>query len=480
MLSTLLVGLVSIVASAGHGAQRATPVTRTAVAAADGKTTAPALAEIDAYLTRTYASAPDTPGAAVIVVRDGRVLLRKGYGLAHLELQVPIAPEMVFRIGSITKQFTAVAVLLLARDGKLALDDDLTKFLPEYPTGGRRITIEHLLTHTSGIASYTSLRGFGEAARRDRAPTEVVDFFKNETVDFAPGEKWAYNNSGYFLLGLIVEKASGQSYWDFLDARIFKPLGMTHTRWGADGPIIAGRVSGYQRTRRGWENADFISMTQPYAAGALVSNVDDLAAWDRALTAGTLIDAATLTKAMTAYQLPDHRSTKYGYGWTITTWDGVRYQEHGGGIQGFQSYALRAPDERLFVAVLSNASGNQPPPSVVAPVVAGLALGKPIIDPPVVTVSEADLDRLTGVYRIDEKSSRTISREGAHLYMQRSAGPPRELFPLSPTEFFVKDSFVRVRFDARGGAQTALIVSDRFTPDERATRGAEPASSSGK
>jgi D-alanyl-D-alanine carboxypeptidase len=477
MLSMITACLLALsVAGPARSSQSATATPTATPPATPATTPASAVAEIDAYLSRTYASALPVPGAAVIVVRDGRVLLRKAYGFANLELKVPIAPEMVFRIGSITKQFTAVAVMLLVKDGKVALDDELTKYLPEYPTAGRRITIEHLLTHTSGIASYTGMREFGEAARRDRSPAQVVDFFKNEPADFTPGEKWAYNNSGYFLLGLVIEKASGQSYWDFLDARIFKPLAMAHTRWGADAPVIAGRAAGYQRTPRGWENAEFISMTQPYAAGALVSNVDDLATWDRALTAGTLLDAASLARVMTAYGLPGDRSTKYGYGWTITTWDGVRYQEHGGGIPGFQSYALRAPDERLFVAVLSNAGGLQPPPAIVAPVVAGLALGKPIVDPPAVTISESDLERLIGVYRIDEKTSRTISREGAHLFMQRSAGPRRELVPMSSTEFFLKDSFVRVRFDARGGADTALTVSDRSGPDEHAVRGAEPTS----
>ncbi len=182
---------------------------------------------LDAMLTKLYPK--DAPGAAVIAVRDGKTVLRKGYGMADLELGVPIQPDMVFRIGSMTKQFTAVAILMLVEEGKLAVSDPITKFLPDYPTGGKTITVEHLLTHTSGIKSYTDMPDFLANIRKDYKVQELIDHFKGEPMDFAPGERYQYDNSGYFLLGAIIEKASGMSYEAFLKQRIFDVVGMTQT-----------------------------------------------------------------------------------------------------------------------------------------------------------------------------------------------------------------------------------------------------------
>jgi D-alanyl-D-alanine carboxypeptidase len=431
-----------------------------------------AAATIDQLLSGTYKT--DGPGASVIVVRDGRVLLRRGYGLANLELGVRIAPEMVFRIGSITKQFTAVAILMLLEEGKLALEDEVTKFLPDYPTHGQPITVEHLLTHTSGIPSYTGLPDFVAQQRKDLSAAELVARFKDLPLEFAPGEKYAYNNSAYFLLGLVIEKASGQTYSEFLQSRIFSPLGMKHTRIGNEVAIVSGRVSGYEGGAGNWRNAEFISMTQPFAAGALLSSVDDLALWDAAVSSGKLLKPEALAKAMAPYRLKNGKSTRYGFGWTVTDWDGVHYEEHGGGIPGFATYALRAPKERLFVAVLTNGIGLQPSPGRVAAQVAALALGKRLADPATVTMSTTQLDRYAGVYRVDEKLTRVVARDGDRLMFRRGRGPGTPIYAASPTEFFVKDSFTRLRFEIDGqGAVTRLVVSDRSGPDEASIRTSE-------
>jgi CubicO group peptidase (beta-lactamase class C family) len=171
----------------------------------------------------SHAFKPDGPGAAVIVAKDGNVVFRKGYGMANLELGVPVRPEMVFRLGSITKQFTAAAILMLARQGKLSVTDDITRFLPDFPTQGRRITIENLLTHTSGLKDYTSLPGWSLQWRKDMSPTDLIAMFRDKPPDFAPGERWSYSNSGYVLLGAIIEKVSGQTYKDFIEKQIFAP-----------------------------------------------------------------------------------------------------------------------------------------------------------------------------------------------------------------------------------------------------------------
>ena len=259
-----------------------------------------------------------SPGAAVIAVRDGKVVYRKAVGMADLELDVPLSPDSVFRLGSVTKQFTAVAILMLAEEGKLALSDPITKFLPDYPTQGHVITVEHLLTHTSGIQSYTGMPGWmATKIQADMTLTELIDGFKKEPMEFAPGTRWSYDNSGYVLLGAIIEKASGTPYATFLQRRIFDPLGMTVDdlrRQRGDHPAAGPRLL---PRRRGDANARYLSMTQPYAAGALVSTVDDLAAWDAALYTEKLVKQASLEKAWTPYVLADGKATKYGYGWSV-------------------------------------------------------------------------------------------------------------------------------------------------------------------
>ena len=207
------------------------------------------IAAIDALLRGSFPA--ERPGAAVIVVKDGRTLFRKAYGMANLELGVPLQPDMVFRLGSITKQFTATAILMLAEEGKLSLQDPIEKHLPGYPTQGHVITIEHLLTHTSGIQSYTDLPGW--MTSRIQGPmtvTELIDGFKKEPMQFAPGEKWAYNNSGFILLGAIVEKASGKTYEAFVRERIFLPLGMTSSYYDRTETIIPKRAPGGPTTTR--------------------------------------------------------------------------------------------------------------------------------------------------------------------------------------------------------------------------------------
>jgi CubicO group peptidase (beta-lactamase class C family) len=252
-------------------------------------------------LEKTYKA--DEPGASVIVVRDGKVILHKGYGRANMELGVPIEPDMVFRTGSITKQFTAVAVLMLAEQGKLSLEDDVTKFFPDYPTKGQKITIEHLLTHTSGIKSYTSIPEWIPLWRKDMTTSEMIALFKDKPMDFAPGERYAYNNSAYFLLGAIIEKLSGQTYADFIEKNIFAPLGMKHSYYDDTARIIARRVAGYSKGKDGFVNAAYLSTSQPYAAGSLCSTVGDLVAWANKLSSGAIVSPASYREMTTPVKL---------------------------------------------------------------------------------------------------------------------------------------------------------------------------------
>jgi len=444
------------------------PPARAATAGAD------LVARIDQLLQKTYPAGE--PGAAVLVERDGQVLLRQGYGMANLEISVPIRPEMVFRIGSITKQFTAVAVLKLAEQGKLGLDDEITKYLPDYPTHGQRITIENLLTHTSGIKSYTSLAEWRKRIREDLSVAQIVDLFKDQPADFAPGEKWLYDNSGYFLLGAIVEKVTGKPYADWMAETLFTPLGLTHTTYGADAPIVPGRVAGYEGEPGYYQNASYISMTHPYAAGALVSTVDDLDRWARALAAGTLVRKDLLDRMTTSYHLKNGRPTGYGYGLGLWSYAGHRVVEHNGGINGFTTALLTMPDDHLVVVVLSNNADHQPSPDDVSLRIAAIIIGRALEDRKAVPVAPPILDRYVGVYRTDETITRVVRREGDHLVTQRLPGGERTAaLAASPTDFFYADFADTVHFTTDASGKVAgLVIEHRNGGTETAPRTTEP------
>ena len=428
---------------------------------------------IDAVLSAVYK--PGQPGAAVIVRKNGRTVLRKGYGLADLELGVPIAPDMVFRLGSVTKQFTAVSILLLAQEGKLGLQDEITLFLPDYPTQGRRITVEHLLTHTSGIQSYTDLAEWLPLWRKDFTLKELIDLFKDKPMRFEPGERWEYNNSGYILLGAIIEKASGMTYEAFVDSRIFKPLGLKQSYYGSAERIIPRRVPGYQMGKGGFVNAPYLSMTQPYAAGSLLSTVDDLAVWSDAVFAGRVVGEEWLLKAHTPYKLANGESTGYGYGWFIGDFAGRRSIEHGGGINGFTSYEMTFPEDGVFLAILTNsaAAGRAPEPRAVE--IAWLTLGLAKPSPKLVTLTPRDLDPLVGVYEDAAQAELYLRRDGTALVAQRKGGGRQALAAVSPTEFTFKDDPSRlvVVKDAEG-VVTGLRIESRIGPAQVFSRTDRP------
>jgi CubicO group peptidase (beta-lactamase class C family) len=252
-------------------------------------------------------------GLTIAVARNGELILDKGYGYADLENELPATARSVYRIGSITKQFTAAAILRLVDEGKLSLDDELTKFLPDYFTGGRKITIHHLLTHTSGIKSYTSLGPkWRTKMRLDLTHDELVGLFMDEPFDFEPGEKYLYNNSGYYLLGMIIEKITGQSYGDYLEEVFFRPLGLESTRYCDETPLIRYRARGYAPSLTGLVNAQPISMNQPYAAGSLCASAADLVRWQEALSGGEVVSGTSYELMTTPAMLNDGSPTNYG------------------------------------------------------------------------------------------------------------------------------------------------------------------------
>ena len=312
---------------------------------------------IDSILNAKYVQ--DAPGASFLISKGGEIIYKKSFGLANLELNVPMKTNHVFEIGSMTKQFTAISILMLMERGKLNLDDDITKFIPDYPTNGNRITIHHLLTHTSGIKSYTRMKGLNAISKQDLTPSALIDFFKNEPIDFVPGEKFKYNNSGYIILGYIIEKVSGLTYASFIEEEIFKRLNMTDSQYASHREVIQGRASGYHN-RDGYINSREISFTLPYSSGSLMSTVDDMYKWQEAIKNNILISKDASGKVFSNYTLTNGEPINYGYGWHIKELNGFSSREHGGSIFGFKSMGVYLPESDIYVIGLNNCDCNSP------------------------------------------------------------------------------------------------------------------------
>jgi CubicO group peptidase (beta-lactamase class C family) len=402
-------------------------------------------------------------GAAALVSRKGQIIYKKAFGMANMELNIPMQPDNVFRIGSISKQFTAVAILQLMEQGKLNLQDDITKFIPDYPTHGHKITIEHLLTHTSGIQSYTGMKEFGTISRLDKTPEELIAFFKYQPMEFAPGTKWNYNNSGYFLLGYIIEKISGKTYPEYVEENIFKPLGMTNSYYGSDSRIIKNRAAAYSKNEKGFINAEPLSMTLPYAAGSLQSTVEDLYKWNQAVQGYKLIKKESLEKAYTSYILADGKKTGYGYGWGLGNLQGSQTIEHGGGIPGFLTQGIYLPKEDVFVAVFSNCDCNGP--EDVAVKLGALAIGKPF-EYKEINADTIAMKQVTGVYEMagnDEK--RYITFADGKLYSQRNRNAKLNIKPYEKDKYFFENMMNTIEFVRNNsGVVEKLIFKGREEP----------------
>jgi CubicO group peptidase (beta-lactamase class C family) len=395
-------------------------------------------------------------GVSALVAKDGNVIYRKAFGKADLELDVDMTSKNVFEVGSITKQFTSVAILMLLEEGKLSLDDEITKFIPTYPTNGKKITIHHLLTHTSGIKSYTSMQRFGEVMTIDETPLKFIDFFKNEPMDFDPGEKYLYNNSGYFILGYIVEKVSGTSYPKFIQERIFDAIDMKSSYYGSHKKLIKNRASGYQKGAE-FSNAQYISLTLPYAAGSIMSNVDDMLKWQTAITSNVFLKKATIDKAFTNYTLINGDKINYGYGWSINEINDVPTIEHGGAIPGYLSMGVFVPSKKVYVIVFSNC-GCQSPTNI-ALEIAALAIDKTRQgNENTINLSIEQLNTWVGTYEFDAEVLRYITLKDGQLYSKREGSPKAfKIHPTSPNTFSFEEGFLSYFFSMKDGKKVALF-----------------------
>jgi CubicO group peptidase (beta-lactamase class C family) len=299
------------------------------------------------------------PGVALLVSRGGQVVRAQGYGMANLELQVPVKPETIFQSGSVGKQFTATAIMMLVEDGKIYLDDPLTKYFPDAPATWKQVTIRELLSHTAGFTDYP--KNFD--MRKDYTEKDLLKIVEAIPLAFPPGTKWSYSNLGFLTLGLVIHKVSGEFYGDFLQERIFRPLGMNSTRIMSEADIVPNRAAGYVLVKGELKNQEWVSPTlNTTADGSLYFNIIDLAKWDAALYTEKLLKRSSLEQMWTVTKLRSGQpnSGHYGFGWFIEDQKGHHLIDHGGSWQGFQTQISRYVDDKLTVVVLSNLGGSKP------------------------------------------------------------------------------------------------------------------------
>ena len=389
---------------------------------------------------------------AVLVARGDEIVFDKAYGHANLEWQIANTPTVKFRLGSITKQFTAVSLLLLEERGKLALGDPIKRHYPQAPPTWDAITLQHLLTHSSGIPSFTSFPEFQKLKQFPTPVADVIALFKDKPLEFAPGEKMAYSNSGYLLLGHVIEQVSGTSYAEFVQANIFAPLGMKDSGYDSNAQIIPHRASGYTLKGTLIENADYVHMSIPHAAGGLYSTTADLLRWQRGLYGGKLISAASLRKLTTPYK------DDYALGVFVQTKPRPSYS-HGGGIEGFNTQLAYYPDSAVTVVALANLNGGAP--AEIATKLAALAHGDNVKlshERAQVSVPRQVLESYVGTYAISPQMNIMVTLEGEQLMTQASGQPRVPAFAESPTKFFLKVVDAQFEFVEAAGKISHLVL----------------------
>jgi len=426
----------------------------------------PLTLQVDALFADSIHS--NTPGAAVLIARDGKMLLEKSYGLARIEMPVSIRPDTRFRIGSITKQFTAAAILKLAERGKLNVNDPISKYIPDWPSG-HEVTLRLLLNHSSGIHNFTAKAGFQANVTKAITLDTLVSSFKNDPYDFAPGDKFRYSNSGYVLLGFIIEKVSGQPYDAFLRKTFFEPLGMTNTGVYPPGTPLVNEAIGYSYENGTVRRSVNWDMSNVPAAGNLYSTARDLFLWNEALFAGKILSTANARAAFTVGVLAGDDPTRpedigYGYGWTMDRLSGVREISHGGELAGFGSYLLRLPDYHLTVVVLLNCVPQLPNLQqwALARQIARIALGPelpPNKEPNVATnLPPTALDAIIGRYDMGDGMTLAVTRENGHVFAEISGRKKFELLPKSDRTFFVDSGAAEATFVRNTDDQVVKVI----------------------
>jgi serine beta-lactamase-like protein LACTB len=411
---------------------------------------------VDELLARAFA--PDQPGASALLRKEGQVQLRKAYGMASLELGVPMRPDHVFRIGSITKTFVAVVVLQLVDEGKLALDAPISTYLKDAPRAWEKVTVAHLLSHTSGITDYLSgpKGGYGALRYKRLSLDEFIDTFRTWPLQFEPGSAFRYSNSGYLLLGKLIETTTGRAFPQELAARIASPLGLRHTRGGDPDALVPGLVTGYTD---GAHPAFFGYLDGAYTDGCMTSTVDDLAAFAEALHGGRLLKPETYRRMTTSFRTTDGQKTGYGFGLFIRASHGHTLYGHGGDIFGFHGELEADPAAKAVAVVLHNGDQFGAHRSVAADYLTrrmlAAAQGQTLPEPTPVLLRPEQLAPLLGTYA-GPSGRRIISLEAGRLVSRNNGGGPVALEASSPTTFFLPGDELRLRFTLEGGRATAV------------------------
>jgi CubicO group peptidase (beta-lactamase class C family) len=414
----------------------------------------PPLNEYINNLFATITKKENSPGAAVLVSKDGKILYKHGYGMADMGYKIPVSTVTKFRIGSVTKQFIAAAILKLQEEGKISVTDKLSKFIPDFPRGDE-VTIHHLLTHTSGIHSFTNRPDFMRTVTVKTTSEEMINTIKADKYDFNPGDKYEYNNSGYFILGYIIEKITGMPYGEFLKEVFFNPLGMKNTGVHASNLILENEATGYAINNGKFEKALNWDMSKAGGAGSLYSTVEDLYLWNEAVFNGKVLKEESLKSAFTVVTLNNGKkpdNIDYGYGWVNTDVRGVRFIWHNGGLHGFLSQLSRQPEEKLTITVLTNcipAQSNTNPDQVansIAEFLLWQKMNKQQTYTLDTTVSVQDMKKYEGRYDYGNAMVLTVTADGDALYAQMTGQPRFQIFPAGNDEFYWKVVEARIRF----------------------------------
>ena len=391
---------------------------------------------------------PDHFMGTVLVARGPRVIFSKGYGSADLEWNVPNSPSTKFRLGSVTKQFTAASILLLEERGKLSVQDPVKKYIPNAPASWDKVTIFNLLTHTSGIPNFTSFPDYPKLEPFATTAKEEVERLVDKPLDFQPGERWSYSNSGYVVLTYIIERIAGQPYAAFVHDNIFVPLGMTASGFDSNSEIIPQRASGYVFENGHYANAGYINMTVPQGAGSLYSTTEDLLKWEQGLFGGKLLTAASLKAMTTPFK------NNYAFGLEVDTTGGHRVIQHGGGIEGFNTIVSYYPEDQLSVIVLANVNGAAP--GQIAPKLAAIARGETVTlasEREAITLDAKTLASYVGAYRLAPGVAMLVTLDGDQLMSKLGNQEALAIFPESRTMFFPKAVDAELEFsdfDAQG------------------------------
>ncbi len=407
--------------------------------------------------------APDEPGGALLILRDSEEVFRGAWGLAQMELDVPADPSRIYAIGSLTKQFTATAALMLVDEGRLDLDATLAALVPGFALTGHGITVRNLLGHTSGLVNLANIPEWAATWGKPSTPDELIDLFRRKPPVDAPGARFEYNNSGYVLVGRAMELVTGRSWSELLNEKIFGPLGMTSTGANDTSEIVHGRVPGYARTASGWQNTKAeLHFTQLYAAGALRSSLDDLARFHRALASGRILSTTTLEAMTTPGSLKDGRHTGYGAGWAVSRQRGRTVLEHGGASYGYYSAVVWLPEEKVWGAVMTNRYGFGDEARVRLARAVKLAAGWPEREAPA-TLASSQLDELAGTYLAeDERAVRmSVIREGDHMVTSRGEGGAQAAYPRSADQLFRSDGSEEIDVEREPSGAVSRLVTRR-------------------